>query len=355
MTAALPKHPNLTHYYQRQNRRKIRFIGLGLMAVLASLAFDLAIGPGTFNPGEVLQLFFAPDDLSKVTHTILVNIRLPVAIIAVLVGCMLSVSGAQMQTILNNPLAEPFTLGISSAASFGAAVVIILLSQVGTGLSATLWVTLSAFSFSMLTALFLFFFTRLRDASTESMILVGIALLFLFNALLGLMQFSATDVQLSQIVFWMMGSLSRANWHSVAICAAVLALSLPMFIYRAWALTTMRMGDEKAESLGVDTSRVRIEIFIFVSLLTATAVSFVGTIAFVGLVGPHIARLLVGEDQRYFIPMTMIAGALMMSLASVISKSIIFGVVYPIGIVTSLIGIPFFLFLLFNMKRRHWS
>ncbi|MCV6615901.1 MAG: iron ABC transporter permease, partial [Cellvibrionaceae bacterium] len=270
------------------------------------------------------------------------------------VGAMLGAAGAQMQTILNNPLADPFTLGISSAASLGAALAIVW-GVDGSSLGSELLITLAAFVFSLLTTGALYFFARLRGASAESLVLIGIALLFTFNALLSLLQYTATDVQLSQIVFWMMGSLGRSDWSKVGICALILALVLPLFIYRSWALTAMRMGDDKAASLGIPVRRLRIEVLLAVSLLAATAVAFVGTIAFVGLVAPHLARLMLGEDQRFYLPGTIICGALLMSVASILSKTISSGVVYPVGIITSLIGIPFFISLILGNRRRSWS
>ena len=259
-----------------------------------------------------------------------------------------------MQTILNNPLADPFTLGISSAAAFGAALAIVLGVEL-LPFGGNVLITINAFIFALLTAWLLFLFSRLRGASSETMILIGIALLFAFNALLGLLQYAANDVQLMQIVFWMMGSLSRASWEKLAICTLVMAIVVPFFMMRSWSLTALRLGDDRASALGIEPQRLRVQILIGVSMLAATAVSFVGIIGFVGLVGPHIARMLVGEDQRFFLPMSMLAGALMMSLTSLISKSATPGVIYPVGIITSLIGIPFFISLVLTVRRRNWS
>lgn len=259
-----------------------------------------------------------------------------------------------MQTILANPLADPFTLGISSAASFGAALAIVMQVSLIPGLGAVM-VTGNAFVMALVTAAILFAFTRLRGVSTEGMVLVGIALMFSFNALLGLLQYGSTEVQLAQIVFWMMGSLARATWMKLGVCGGVLLVVVPWFMARNWALTALRMGDEKAASLGVNVARLRIEMLVGVSLLSAVAVSFVGTIAFVGLVGPHIARMVVGEDQRFFLPFSALASALLMSLTSILSKIINPGVIYPIGMITALIGIPFFVSLILTARKRNWQ
>lgn len=343
-----------SYQYLRSKRKGLLLLVLAVFALLISMMVDICTGPGAYSVQTVLSETFsaATDDPRR--HIIIWDLRLPTSLLAVLVGAMLGLAGAGIQTILDNPLAEPFTLGISSAASFGAALAIVL----GAGMFpvlGTYLVTLSAFVFSIFTALLLYLFTRLRGASSETLVLVGIALLFSFNALLGLLQFAATDVQLSQIVFWMMGSLGRADWQSVTLCAVVLLLVLPLLIGRSWALTALRMGDDKAASLGVNVRRLRIEVLAGASLLAATTVSFVGTVIFVGLVGPHIARMLVGEDQRLFLPMSALCGALLMSLTSILSKSVTEGVVYPIGIITALIGVPFFLSLVLKAQKGRWQ
>jgi iron complex transport system permease protein len=182
------------------------------------------------------------------------------------------------------------------------------------------------------------------------MILFGIAIFFTFSALLALMQYMASEDQIARIVFWMMGSLGRASWEKIGIGVLLLGLAIPFSLLRTWPMTALRMGEATAESMGVDVSRLRVEMLICISLLAATAVSFVGTVGFVGLVGPHIARLLVGEDQRFFVPLSALVGALVLSLTSVISKSITPGIIYPIGIITSLIGVPVFISIILGTR-----
>lgn len=339
--------------YRQRTRRRGLLAATGGVVLIACLGWDVATGPGGYTLATVLAVLADPMSHGVQLKVVVWDLRLPVAVMAVLVGAMLGAAGAEMQTILNNPLAEPFTLGISSAASFGAAMAIVLgveLLPFGGGSL----VTVNAFLFALGTSFLLYGIARLRGMSSETMVLVGIALLFTFNALLGLLQYSASEMQIMQIVFWMMGSLSRASWEKVAVCAVVLAGVLPFFMSRNWALTALRMGDDRAASLGVNVSRLRIQMLVGISLLAATAVSFVGTVAFVGLVGPHIARMLVGEDQRIFLPLSALAGALILSATSILSKSITPGVIYPIGIITSLIGIPFFMSLILTMRRRSW-
>ena len=340
-------------YRRRAARRAWTLAGAGAVLV-ACLVLDVATGPGAYPLSVVVDVLLEPGSHGPQLDVVVWDLRLPIALMALLVGAMLGAAGAEMQTILNNPLADPFTLGISSAAAFGAALAIVLRAEL-VPFAGNALVSVNAFVFALSTSLVLYAVTRLRGVSSETMILVGIALLFTFNALLGLLQYAANETQLMQIVFWMMGSLSRATWTKLGVCMALLAVVLPFFASRSWALTALRMGDDKAASLGVQVQRLRIEILVGVSLLAATAVSFVGTIAFVGLVGPHIARMVVGEEHRWFLPLSCLAGAVIMSATSVVSKSISPGVIYPIGIITSLIGIPFFVSLILTVRRRSWQ
>lgn len=340
--------------FRRRTQKRMLFLIIGFLVLFASLIIDISWGPSSLTVMDVLGAIFNRANTTIQIDVIVWDLRLPIAILAVLVGAMLAIAGAEMQTILNNPLADPFTLGISSAASFGAALAIVLHLNI-VPFAGPYLVMANAFAMSLLASFILYAFTKVRGVTAETMVLVGIAMMFTFNALLSMMQYGASENQLGQIVFWMMGSLSRASWGKIGICLVILTLIVPFFVSRNWALTALRMGDDKAASLGVNVKRLRIEMLIGISLLAATAVSFVGTVAFVGLVGPHIARMIVGEDQRYFLPLSAFAGGLIMSLTSIASKAITPGVIYPIGIITSLIGIPFFLSLILAVRRRSWT
>ena len=281
------------------------------------------------------------------------DIRLPVALMAVAVGAALSLAGAQMQTILNNPLASPFTLGISAAASFGAALGLAF----GVALVpviAQYMVPLNAFVMAMLSALLIHVLSLRRGMTSETIVLLGIALVFTFNALLALVQFFATEQAVAAVVFWTMGSLTKATWPKLGVICLVILVTLPVFARRAWAMTALRLGDEKAASFGVNVRKLRLQTLIMVSLLAAFPVAFVGTIGFIGLVGPHIARMLIGEDQRFFLPASLLTGALILSASSVVSKTLIPGAIFPIGVVTSLIGVPFFISLILGGRKNSW-
>ncbi|RCS21863.1 iron ABC transporter permease [Phyllobacterium salinisoli] len=333
--------------------RRSVLIALLVAGLLVSVSVDMALGPANYALVDVLDALFNPGAVSDQLRVVIWDIRMPIALMAVTVGASLSVAGAQMQTILANPLASPFTLGISAAAGFGAALALVG----GVAIfpfAIHFMVPANAFLMAMLAALFIHFASTMRGVTVETIVLLGIALVFTFNALLSLLQYLASEQALAAVVFWTMGSLTKATWPKVAITAATLFLTLPLFARRAWALTALRLGEDKAASLGVKVRYLRLETMLVVSLLAAIPVSFVGTIGFVGLVGPHIARMLVGEDQRFFLPASVLCGALLLSATSVASKTLIPGAVLPIGVMTALVGVPFFFVLIFTHRKRSW-
>jgi iron complex transport system permease protein len=335
--------------YARLVRWRVGALCLMALAVLGLLLVDVATGPSTFPLDQLLLGLWSPDALPLEQRVILFEVRLPRALLAVLVGAALGLAGAEMQTVLNNPLASPFTLGISAGASVGASLVVL------SGWTFALWnenlaLTLGAFGGALVATMLIVWLAWRQGASSETVVLFGIALLFSFEALLWLLQYIADSNALQQIVFWTMGSLNRATTAKTGLLAVVLAACGLWAARDAWQMTALRAGEEQARSLGLAVERLRLLVLIRISLLAATALSFVGTIGFVGLVGPHIARLVVGEDHRHYLPGAVLAGAIMVSGASVLSKSLVPGVVLPIGIVTALIGVPLFILLL--LRRR---
>ena len=339
--------------YQQITGRKYLVMASLALALLFTLVLDISLGPARLGLWEVASTILMPNSAPITTHVIVWDIRMPIAIMAVLVGAALSVAGAEMQTILNNPLASPFTLGISAAAGFGAALALVLGVSI-IPFAGIFLVSANAFVFAMLASLAIFFLSSMRGVTIQTVILLGIALVFLFSSLLALLQYIASEQALQQVVFWTLGSLVKATWPKIGIAVCVLLVTTPLFIKHVWTLTALRLGDDKAQSLGINVQRLRLQVLMSVSLLAAAAVAFVGTIGFVGLVGPHVARMLVGEDQRFFLPMSAITGAILLSAASIVSKMITPGAIFPIGIITSLVGVPFFLSLILTRRRQLW-
>ncbi len=338
--------------YKRLMTRRIVHLAATTATLAALIVADILIGPAFLSVGDVLSALFTPTQASAMVQVIVHDIRLPMTLMAILVGMSLGTAGVHMQTILANPLASPYTLGFSAAAGFGAALAILT----GVTLPFAPWLTvpLAAFVMCALAAALVFAFANIRGMSPEIMVLAGIATLFMFQSAQSMVQYLASPEVLQSIVFWLFGSLLKASWNNVPIVAVSFVFCSLMVLPNLWQLTALRLGDARAASVGVDVKALRIKLFAIVALLTASGVASVGTIGFVGLVAPHIARMLVGEDQRILLPMAALTGAITMTGASVLSKLVSPGGVIPIGIVTALIGVPFLFFLILRGQRRHW-
>jgi iron complex transport system permease protein len=281
------------------------------------------------------------------------NLRLPRILMGVLAGIGLAVAGVVMQGILRNPLASPYTLGISSSAGFGAALAIIY----GAGLT---WigvkylVIMNAFLFALIPAFVIVALTRFRGASPETMILAGIAMMYIFSGFLHLMYYFTEPDAMKEAYFWMVGSLGRASWENVPLVLFMLFLCFPLLIWKSWDLNVMQAGDESAKSLGINVERTRIFTMMIACLLTASIISFVGCIGFIGLVAPHICRIVIGADNRFLIPASAFFGASFLLGMDTIGRTIIAPVIIPVGVMMDCIGGPFFLFLLMKRRREFW-
>lgn len=302
---------------------------------LILLAFvDLLIGESNIR---LLNLF----SLSKTEKTILFDIRLPEVLNSLVVGLSLGLGGSIMQTILNNPLADPFTLGVSSAAGFGAS----LFLSLGLSLS---YIAFGSIGFSLLSMVFVYRISRKKEMNTEDMILAGIAVKLFFDSLISLLQYLASEETLSSIVFWLFGNVNKTSYKQILIIAIVFCIVLFLSLRDSWKLMTMRFGETRAEAMGIDTSKLKIKSFIMVSILAAISVSFVGIIGFIGIISPHFARKLVGEDQRYYLSLSSLIGAMLLVISSMLSKLIKSGVIIPIGIISALVGLPLIFITIFG-------
>lgn len=348
--------PNMTNSTQiteivRQQRaveRKRWLVLIAFAAVsLIGLVLDVVTGPSMLPVGEVVKSLLGAADVDEMTHTIVHDLRLPIALMALVVGAALGAGGAEIQTLLNNSMASPYTLGLAAAAGFGASLVIAFGSF---GLPLQYAVPVGAFTMTMLAAVVLFLFASMQRFGSATLVLVGIALLFIFQSMLSLVQFISAPEISQQILFWLFGSLTKATWENLTVISVVSAVCISLLLRDAWKLTAVRLGEDRAAALGVNLTALRIKTLVLVAMMTATAISFVGVIGFIGLVAPHVARMLVGEDQRFFLPATILAGAAFLSVSSVLSKVIIPGALFPVGIVTSFVGVPFFFWIIWSKR-----
>ena len=339
---------------RRRESRRLLWMGILLLVLLGTVLADIFTGPSLLPFREVIDILMHPPfpalgfdhpDAADGLVTIVWDFRLPVALMAIVVGAALGLGGAEMQTLLDNPLASPYTLGLAAAAGLGAALGLHA-DIIGITIDPLISVPLGAFLMCMLAASVLFGIAMFRQVNAQTLILAGIALLFLFQSLMSMLQFMSSPELNQQIIFWLFGSLQRSSWWSLAITGTVTVVCTILLMADAWKLTALRLGEARARSLGVDVAKLRLKTLVLVALLTSTAISFVGVIGFIGLVAPHIARMLVGEDQRFFIPLSMLCGAVMLSAASVLSKIIVPGALFPVGV-------PFFFWLILGWRRGH--
>ncbi len=364
----------LIDQYRRYTRNRLFFILLVIAGIVVVGLYAVISGAAGIAIKDVMSVFTGGAD--NITNQIVLHIRMPRVLAALLAGLALSSSGAVMQSILRNPLASPFTLGISGAAAFGAAFAIVVLGAGNMFDGSALFedfspsigssffdrfgdrylVMGSAFIWSMTSTFFILAIARYRGVTPEVMILAGIAIGSLFSAGVSAMQYMATEAELAAIVFWMFGDLGRATWHEVAILSLLLIPILIFFSMMSWNYKSLQSGDEFAQSLGVNPFRIRLSGMLVASLATAVVVSFYGIIAFVGLVVPHIVRRFIGGDESFLIPASALFGALFLLLSDTVARTLFSPVILPVGILTSFIGAPLFLFLLLKgLGKSYWT
>jgi len=335
-----------------KNKTKIILISAGLLFGLVILIANMGALDIPFL--DVMRYIFTFDNAGD--GRIVWDIRLVRIVSCILVGAGLAVAGVVMQCILRNPLASPYTLGLSSAAAFGASFAIIFL-QAGSSSSSSIAInnpyitTICAFAFSLLAVGIILLLTKITRVTAETMVLAGIAISAIFTAGLSLMQFIASEMQLANIVSWTFGDVGRGTWTWNIIVYMVLMIAAVYFLYRRWDYNAMDAGEEVAKGLGINTERERIIGMVISALLSSVIVSFFGIIAFIGLLGPHIARMIIGGDHRYLIPAAMIFGSIILLVSDTVGMNAIAPAVIPVGIITSMLGGPLFIYLLVRRYR----
>lgn len=344
----------MREYMEYITRKYLIGIALAIFVIIVSL-YALCAGAYPLSLSEVLSALSGAG--SESAHLIVWNIRLPRIAAALLVGSSLAIAGAVMQGFLKNPLATPFTMGVSHGAMFGASLAILI----GAGytessgrifLNNPYAVVLFAFAGAISATVVILLLARLRGLSPEAMILAGVSMSSLFVALTTLIQYFANELQLAAMVYWSFGDLGRATWREDGILLLVFSAAFGYFIITGWDLNATQMGDEIAKSLGVEVERVRLIGTLLASLLTAVSVAFVGVIGFIGLIAPHAMRLIVGGDYRFLTPLSALTGALLLLTADTVARLAFSPMTLPVGVVTSFLGAPTFLYLLIKMEGR---
>ncbi len=346
-------------HYTQYIARKTVFIGASFLFLTVAILICISQGAAGIPLEDVVRSLIGIG-ADKRYEIIIWNIRLPQALSAVAAGAGLAISGAVMQSILRNPLGSPFTLGISQAAAFGAALAVMIFhtgimtsTQVGAvTISKPILTTATAFVFCMMAAAVIIAVSRFRGSSPEIMILTGVALGALFTAGTMFLQFFADDVQLAAMVFWTFGDVGRASWSELAMFSSVTIVAVLYFFINSWNYNAVDAGDETAQGLGVRVERIRLLGMLVASLVTAVIVAFLGIIGFVGLVCPHMVRRVIGGDHRFLLPATVIVGGLLLLLSDTVARLILSPHLLPVSILTAFMGAPAFIYLLLRGYQR---
>ena len=341
-------------YFKVSQAKRLMLLCLA-MAVLAAGIWSLNIGPSKVNLKTVweviLDLFEHNDALTNGERVIVLKVRLPRICGSVLAGILLAASGLLMQGVFQNPLVSPYTMGVSNGASFGASVAIVFAANLQFLNLGDYLTPVFAFVFAAITMFMVQGIAKIAKNSTGTLLLAGVAVGHLFTGLVSLLKYMADEDQLPDLIFWSMGSVSNVTWPQIAIMLVSAVLGLIVMTRYAWDLNVMATGEESAIGLGVNYKKIRTIAFLLSTLMTGVAVSFTGIIGFVGMVAPHVARIIVGNDYRYTIPTASVCGALLLMVADSISRVLVTTVSMPIGVVTSLIGVPFFLWLIVRKNQ----
>jgi len=342
--------------YHTEKKRVIGIIFTGIVILLCSIFYGLNAGSIHFSIQEVIAAFIGDPTVPVQTSMVIMDIRLPRILLAVLTGASLAVAGTVMQALMRNPLVSPFTLGLSSAASFGAACAIVIgsmpllllpLKEYQDGI-----IVIFAFIAGVGSIFLIYAISKLRGSTSATLILAGVVLGYIFQAGLLLLQYTSNNDKLREITLWLMGGMWGANWSAVLITLPVVIVSLIYLQSKAWDLNALLAGDEIARNVGVDIEKVRMRGLLFSALATSACLAFTGIIGFIGLIGPHVGRMLIGNDSRYLIPFSALLGAIILLISDTVARTIIEPVEIPVGVIMYLIGGFFFMYLIMSSKHR---
>jgi len=355
-TESIKRGAELKSQYQKFTGRRVAFIIALIPLIILLVGVALSLGTADVSLWDafaaILHNFF-PDhfETTWLAEVCVWKLRLPRILMGILAGIGLGAAGCTMQGVLRNPLADPYMLGIASSAGFGASLAILF----GTGILGGQYMVIgNAFIFALLCSAIILGLSVRKGATPETMILVGIAMMFLFTAMTTLLQYFAEAEAVKAAVFWMVGDLGKSSWDKLAIVAVVTAGCVPLLIWKSWDLNIMGAGDESAKSLGVRVERTRIITMVVASLLVASIVCFTGTIGFVGLVSPHLCRMVIGGDNRFLLPASGLVGAVLLVVSDTVARTVMSPVILPVGVVTAFLGVPLFVYLIMRKRREYW-
>ncbi len=325
--------------------KRLPILGVILLLLFIFILLEISTVSSNMTLSDIFLCLIHSDE--SIYTDIVWTYTMPRIVIALVIGAGLAICGAAMQALFKNPMASPYILGLSSGASVGASIAMLFTIPFIPELIAA---PVMAFIFCMMTTFLVYGLAKGTGMiSTESLILIGMAISALFSAVVSLLTVLAGE-KMSNIVFWTMGSLAQYNWDKVLIVMPIIILGSLMVMSYARELNAIMLGDAHAKDLGIEVKKVRLTILLITSVITASCVAFTGVIGFVGLVIPHIVRLLMGPDNRYMMPFSIAAGALFLLICDYISRIAFSGDVLPIGVVTAMVGAPYFIYLIYKRK-----
>lgn len=347
--------------YKKGKKRKILALLIFIAAIIVSVIVSVSLGSSTLGFKEAMTTISAKlfpflnlDPGSKLAQMIILDVRLPRIVLALIAGAGLAVSGATMQGVLRNPLVSSYILGISAAAGFGASLAIVFGIGVLTSYSGYM-IIVNAFIFSLIAMIIVYGVARVKSMAKETVILMGVAVSSLFSALLSLVQYFGPDSSaVRQVVYWMMGGLGGANWTSNLIVFSIVLVASILMMQQSWNINVLSLGEDVAISLGVNAKRALGTTLILSALATSAIIAFTGVIGFVCLIAPHIARMLIGSDHRFLIPCSALVGACLLLCSDTVGRLILSPTEIPVGVITSMIGAPFFIYILLTKRRKSW-
>lgn len=326
---------------------------LGVLVALIPIVLVVAAGTGAvwIPPDQIWSVVSARLSAAPVgdalTDQIVWQVRIPRVLLAFLVGAGLAVAGTVLQAVVRNPLADPYVLGVSSGASLAAVGLLTLGTAAGAGLGATIGVSGAAFGGAVLTLALVLLLGRRRGVLDPSrLLLAGVALSYLFQAATTFLQLRVSSNQLAAVLFWLLGTVAGAEWGKLLLPLVLVSASFAWLLGQARRLNALHLGDDAAASLGIDVHRLRLWLLVVAAALTAAVIAVAGGVGFVGLVAPHAIRLLIGADHRKLLPAAALAGGLFLVLADLVGRVVVQPLELPLGVVTAVAGVPFFLILL---------
>ncbi|MCK4258132.1 MAG: iron ABC transporter permease [Halanaerobiales bacterium] len=349
--------------YLKSLSKRYTFLAILLILLLLSMLYFITLGPANISIAEVYGVLLKKIGLSNKEYSgfiegVILQLRMPRVLLAVITGLALGSSGVVMQSLLNNPLASPYTLGVSSGSAFGAGLSIVLGGVIFGGKFAKYgsWtIIFGAFLMGLLTILLINAIASMKGGSASVLILSGVALSYLFSAGVSLLKYLTDHEQLRELTVWLMGGLYRAEWIDIIILTPIVLLGVLVLYKFAWDINTLNAGEEVAKNLGINVEKLRRNGCVITAFLTSSVIAFTGIIGFIGLIAPHICRMVIGNDNRFLIISSGLLGAIILLAADTVARIIINPAELPVGIITSICGVPFFLYLVIKKRRSYWK